>query len=44
VLGAIGVLLAIAPQRRGGIVSVVSIILGLIGIVAAAFKLLGGNL
>ena len=39
VLGALGVILAIAPQRRGGIMSVISILAGAIGIVAAVFKL-----
>jgi hypothetical protein len=43
VLGALGMLLALAPQTRGGIVSLISIVLGLIGILAAVFKLLGGN-
>lgn len=43
-LGVVGTLLAISPRRRGGIVSVVSIIMGLIGIIAAIVKLLGGNL
>ena len=44
VLGIIGLLLALLPQRRGGIVSVISIVLGLIGIIVAVFKLLGGDI
>lgn len=43
-LGVVGMLLAISPQRRGGIVSIVSIVMGLIGVIAAIVKLLGGNL
>ena len=44
ILGIIGFALALLPQTRGGIVSILSILFGLIGIVAAAFKLLGGHL
>ena len=44
VFGIAGMLLALMPQRRGGIVSVISIVLGLIGIIAAAIKLLGGDI
>ena len=40
VLGLIGCLLALAPGKRGGIVSAISIVAGLIGIIAAVFKLL----
>ena len=40
VLGAIGMLLAFLPGKRGGIVSVISIVAGLIGIIAAIFKLI----
>ena len=43
-LGVVGMLLAMSPRRRGGIVSVVSIVMGLIGVIAAIVKLLGGNL
>jgi hypothetical protein len=39
VFGVLGVLLALAPAVRGGLISAVSIVLGLIGIVAAVFKL-----
>jgi hypothetical protein len=38
--GVIGVLLALAPGVRGGLVSVISILLGVIGIIAAVFKLI----
>ena len=44
ILGIIGFALALLPQTRGGIVSILSILFGLIGIVAAVFKLLGGHL
>lgn len=44
VLGLIGGAIALLPGKRGGMVSVVSIGAGLIGIIAAIFKLLGGNL
>jgi hypothetical protein len=37
--GLMGVALAVLPQKRGGMLSVVSIVLGLIGIIAAVFKL-----
>jgi hypothetical protein len=43
VLGLLGVVLALSPRIRGGIVSAISMVAGLIGIIAAAFKLLGGN-
>jgi len=39
ILGALGVVLALAPQTRGGIASVISILAGAIGIIAAVFKL-----
>ena len=39
ILGGFGVLLALAPQTRGGIVSVISIVAGAIGIIAAVLKL-----
>lgn len=39
ILGGIGVLLALAPQTRGGIASIVSILAGAIGIIAAVLKL-----
>lgn len=40
VLGIIGVLLAISPRVRGGMVSILSILAGAIGIIAAVFKLI----
>ena len=39
VLGLIGVLIALSPRVRGGFVSVLSILAGAIGIIAAIFKL-----
>ena len=39
VLGLIGFLLALSPRVRGGMISVLSILMGVVGIVAAAFKL-----
>ena len=36
--GAIGVLLALSPRVRGGIVSVMSILFGVVGIIAAVIK------
>ena len=39
ILGGFGVMLALAPQTRGGIVSVISILAGAIGIVAAVIRL-----
>jgi hypothetical protein len=42
-LGVLGMLLALSPRTRGGIVSVIGMLGGLFGIVAAAFKLLTGN-
>ncbi len=39
ILGVMGVLLAASPSIRGGIISIMSIIAGLIGIIAAVFKL-----
>jgi len=41
VLGLIGLLLALMPQTRGGIVSLISILAGAVGIIAAIFKLIG---
>jgi hypothetical protein len=38
VLGALGVLLAIAPGKRGGMISAISIIAGLFGIILAILK------
>ncbi len=38
VLGAIGILLSLAPRTRGGIMSAVSIIAGALGIIAAIIK------
>jgi hypothetical protein len=40
ILGGLGLVLAFAPQTRGGIVSVISILAGAIGIIAAVFKLI----
>lgn len=40
ILGVIGMLLAAAPSIRGGIISIMSILAGLLGIIAAVFKLL----
>ena len=37
--GAIGLLLALSPRVRGGIMSVVSILFGLVGIIAAVIKI-----
>ncbi|MEA2736491.1 MAG: hypothetical protein QOE14_2942 [Humisphaera sp.] len=39
ILGALGVILALAPQTRGGVASIISILAGAIGIIAAVFKL-----
>lgn len=39
VLGAIGILLSLIPGKRGGIISFISMIGGIFGIVAASFKL-----
>ncbi len=43
VLGVFGMILAVLPARRGGIVSVISIFAGLIGIITAIFKLIAGH-
>ncbi len=40
VLGVIGMVLAAAPSIRGGIISIMSIVAGLLGIIAAVLKLL----
>ena len=40
VLGLIGALLAMSPRVRGGMMSIVAIGAGLVGIVAAVFKLI----
>ena len=37
--GAIGVLLALSPRVRGGLTSIVSILFGLVGIIAAVIKI-----
>lgn len=42
-LGIFGLLLSLSPRVRGGIVSVIGIAGGLLGIIAAAIKLLSGN-
>ena len=39
ILGGVGVMLALAPQTRGGIVSIISILAGALGIIAAVVKL-----
>ena len=39
ILGGLGVVLALAPQTRGGIMSIISILAGAIGIIAAVLKL-----
>ena len=39
VLGLIGVVLALSPRVRGGMMSILSILAGVAGIVAAVFKL-----
>lgn len=39
VLGVVGMLLAVSPSIRGGIISIISVLAGLLGIVAAVFKL-----
>ena len=39
VLGAIGILLSIIPGKRGGIVSLISMVVGVFGMIAAIFKL-----
>jgi hypothetical protein len=39
VLGVIGMLLAASPSIRGGIVSIISVLAGSLGIVAAVLKL-----
>ncbi len=43
ILGLLGLVLALSPRVRGGIISIVAIVAALIGIIAAVFKLLGGN-
>jgi len=40
IFGGIGLLLAMAPQVRGGIASIVSILAGAIGIVAAVIRMI----
>ena len=40
ILGLVGALLALSPRVRGGMISVISIGAGLLGIIAAVFKLL----
>ena len=37
--GAIGLVLALSPRVRGGMMSVVSIVFGLVGIIAAVIKI-----
>lgn len=43
IAGLLGVMLALLPGTRGGIISVVSIVAGLGGIIAAIIKLMSGN-
>jgi len=40
VFGAIGVLLSLSPRVRGGMMSIFSVLAGVIGIIAAVLKLL----
>ena len=40
VLGAIGLMLSFSPTVRGGMTSTISVVAGVVGIVAAIFKLL----
>jgi hypothetical protein len=40
VLGAIGAIMALMPQTRGGVMSVFAVIAGVIGIIAAVMRLL----
>jgi len=42
--GVLGLVLAISPARRGGMLSVIAIFAGVIGIIAAIFKLAGNVL
>ena len=42
-LGVLGMLLALSPRTRGGIVSLISIVAGVFAIAAAALKLLTGH-
>ena len=39
VLGLLGAVLAISPRVRGGMISLLSVVAGVIGIIAAVFKL-----
>ncbi len=39
ILGVIGMILAVSPSIRGGFVSIISILAGLVGIIAAVLKL-----
>ncbi len=39
VLGLVGVVFALSPRVRGGMLSAISILLGAVGIIAAIFKL-----
>ena len=41
IFGVFGMILALSPKVRGGIVSIFSLVAGLIGIIAAVFKALG---
>jgi hypothetical protein len=43
-LGVIGLVLALLPGTRGGMMSVISIVAGAIGIIAAILKLIGNVL
>jgi hypothetical protein len=39
ILGGVGVVLALAPQTRGGIASIISILAGAIGIIGAVIRM-----
>ncbi len=41
IFGVIGILLALSPKTRGGIVSIIAIILSFVGVIAAIVKFIG---
>ncbi len=41
IFGMIGLGLAVSPKTRGGIISIIAVILSLIGVIAAIFKAIG---
>lgn len=43
-LGSLGVLVALMPERRGGLLSMLSIVMALFGIVFSIIRLLAGSL